>query len=840
MNCAIKWLLPILAMFAGAEVAVAADPPRLPNKSKDGPEATLSLHAAVESIVPGEPFDLAIRFALKDGWHVYWRNPGDSGAPPRAEWQLPSGFSVGELQHPVPKLHHDPGDIVTNIHEGEPVFLVRVTPPAEISDSTVKIAVNVHYLVCEARCLPQHADLTIDLPVLPAGGTAKPANESLFAAARRALPKTESKYVTVTPKLSTESLTKGSTFEYVASVAIKPGHHIQSNKPLSPQFVATTLFVDGPSSIIWTRPAFPEAKTRTLPGLGKLAEFGGTIEIKVPGEAIEPVPGQQPIVGVLTYQACTDKGMCFPPESVSFTMTTPGEAPPATAMSTQPEPSGAAGGVAPAPSSAPAYVEGGGTCEWPVEVIEAAGTSGRGAASASIWLTLLFAALGGLILNIMPCVLPVISIKILSFVKQSQEDPRRVLYLGLMFAAGIVVSFEVLAVVALVLQQLGQAAGWGSQFQSPAFVIVMATVMFVFGLSLLGVFEIILPGSATTKLAAAEQREGALGAFFKGVLATVLATPCTAPFLGTAMGAAFSSNSRWLLVGIFTAAGVGMALPYIVLAMYPKWMRFLPKPGPWMEHFKEFMGFLLMGTFVWLMVILGDLLGGAGVAYTLCFLTFVGAACWLFGKSSPLLPLARRATIWTGTAAIVLAGYFTSFHWLFRVEDAQAERARQQEYVVHWARSHPEAIVELPYDDSIPWMPWWECRARELAQQGYTVYIDYTATWCATCQANKNLTLETEAVRQRMKELKVIPVKADYTNSDPAMYAEIQRFGRPGVPTNVIIPACRPDTAILLPENLVGETELVLDYLEQAGNSNPDACEAVAMAEALPRPTDPS
>jgi hypothetical protein len=188
-------------------------------------------------------------------------------------------------------------------------------------------------------------------------------------------------------------------------------------------------------------------------------------------------------------------------------------------------------------------------------------------------------------------------------------------------------------------------------------------------------------------------------------------------------------------------------------------------------------------------------------------------------------------TIWTGVTAIILAGYFTSYHWLFRIEEAEAARAKMQEYVVHWAKTHPEEIVELPYDNAIPWMPWWECRARELAAEGYTVYIDYTATWCATCQANKNITLETDAVRQRMKELRVIPVKADYTNSDPAMYAEIQRFGRPGVPTNVIIPACRPDEAILLPENLVGETELVLDYLEQAGLSSPNACGAVARAD---------
>jgi len=258
---------------------------------------------------------------------------------------------------------------------------------------------------------------------------------------------------------------------------------------------------------------------------------------------------------------------------------------------------------------------------------------------------LLLAFLGGLILNIMPCVLPVISIKVLSFVQQADEAPGRVFRLGLTFALGILVSFWVLGLVIIALKAGGRQLGWGFQFQSPEFVIAMVAVVFLFGLSLFGVFQITLPGAAFSTLAVAEQREGYAGAFSKGLLGTVLATPCTAPFLGPALGVAFKSTDLMLLA-IFTSIGAGMAAPFLLLTVNPRWLHLLPRPGAWMETFKQFMGFLLMGTVVWLLYPLGDLIGGYGLIWALAFLTFVALAAWVLGRISPLSTSQTRGSLW--------------------------------------------------------------------------------------------------------------------------------------------------------------------------------------------------
>jgi thiol:disulfide interchange protein len=272
-------------------------------------------------------------------------------------------------------------------------------------------------------------------------------------------------------------------------------------------------------------------------------------------------------------------------------------------------------------------------------------------------LVLLGGFLGGLVLNVMPCVLPVISIKILSFVQQAGEDPKRVLRLGLAFCAGIMVWFWI----------FGALAAYGNvPLQSPQVVIGLGSIMFVFSLSLFGVFEIVLPGAAAGGLDAAARREGYAGAFLKGLLATLLGTACTAPFLGFALGYALT-QAWWVGLAIFTAAGVGMSSPYLLLSAKPAWLNYIPKPGPWMVTFKEAMGFVLLATAVWLLWILGRQTEADGVVWTVCFWGFLGLAAWMLGRIKLNWQARSRVTMWAASVAVALFGfyfcYFLMYDW---------------------------------------------------------------------------------------------------------------------------------------------------------------------------------
>jgi thiol:disulfide interchange protein len=281
------------------------------------------------------------------------------------------------------------------------------------------------------------------------------------------------------------------------------------------------------------------------------------------------------------------------------------------------------------------------------------GFARRGGVHHNLLFVLLAGFLGGLILNVMPCVLPVISIKILSFVQQAGEDPQRIFRLGLAFGAGIMVWFWAFAALSMT---------GDLPWQYPQVVIGLSAVLFVFALSLFGVFEIMLPGAAAGKLDALTAREGYSGAFLKGVLATLLGTACTAPFLAGAMAYALTQPA-WIVFLVFSAAGLGMASPYVLLSAKPAWLKFIPKPGPWMITFKQAAGFVLLGTVVWLLWILAAQLDAQGVVWTVAFLGFLGLAVWMLGLINPTWPAAGRATVWAASIVVAAFGfYFCYFH----------------------------------------------------------------------------------------------------------------------------------------------------------------------------------
>ncbi|MBS1953587.1 MAG: thioredoxin family protein [Cyanobacteria bacterium SZAS-4] len=411
---------------------------------------------------------------------------------------------------------------------------------------------------------------------------------------------------------------------------------------------------------------------------------------------------------------------------------------------------------------------------------------------------LALAFVGGMILNVMPCVLPVIAIKVLSFFEQARDEPARVRLMGLTFTAGIISSFMVLAGVVIALQATGRSVGWGFQFQYPGFLIAMSALVLLFAMSLFGLFYVSVPGGS--KVDELANKEGYSGTFFKGVLATILSTPCTAPFLGTALGFAFA-QPWWTVALIFFTIGLGMSLPYLLLTAKPEWMKFMPKPGVWMEKFKESLGFVLLATVAWLLGVLGSELGIEGIIGTTYFLIALAFAAWIVGRFTDLTTeQGRKITIYAISIAIVA----TAFYFFVYPLPGISLKAQPLE----------KANVDAP----IKWQPFSvEALDKELSAHK-TVLLDFTADWCLTCKFNEKTVLNSAPVVEKIKALNVVPMQADWTVQDPKITELLNKFNRSGVPLYVIFPADKPNNPIVLPE--VINQQMVLDKLDQAGKSS--------------------
>ncbi len=395
-----------------------------------------------------------------------------------------------------------------------------------------------------------------------------------------------------------------------------------------------------------------------------------------------------------------------------------------------------------------------------------------------LWAMLGLAFLGGLILNIMPCVLPVIALKILGFVRQSGENPARVRQLGFVYTAGVLSSFAVLAGLVIAVQSAGRTASWGMQFQNPIFLVGITTLVTLVALNLFGVFEISLHSSALGAASQLASKEGASGAFFNGVFTTVLATPCTAPFLGTALGFAFGEKPS-VLLAIFLAAGLGLATPYLMLSLQPAWLKHLPKPGNWMITFKVLMGFPMIATAVWLLSQAADQFGESGVFLEGLFLVCVAFAAWVFGQWIQT-GTGNRTWSWALVVLALGVGYFgileAQLHWRApQIANSTASTPgdltlpRSTKEAIAWARWSPEAIT----------------RARA---EGRPVLVDFTAKWCLTCRVNEATAIDVPSIREQLAVLNVVSLRGDYTREDPAITEELRRFQRAGVPLVLVYP----------------------------------------------------
>jgi thiol:disulfide interchange protein DsbD len=758
----------ILALLlAVAVTGLTAD--AAPVKAKHVEAELVPEAPAVEA---GKPFTVGLRLKLEPHWHVYWKNPGDAGLPVSVEWDLPEGFAAGPIQWPYPdRIAMDP--LLDYGYEGEVLFPVEITPPASSTGGSAVLKAKAKWLVCNQICLPGGADLSLTLPIQAAGKppAADPASteamKELFRLGRARLPLPSSPW----------------TFSAVANDTL------------------VTLVAKAPPGFQGKHPGFlffPEeqevienaALQRFYP-----VEGGFALDlVRIPPEpsgAEEDGAANDSLLGV----AVSERGWDTPDGRKAVVVRAPI----------------AAGGAAPKALAAPVALgepspskdggtETGGGASGATELAgaPAAGAFGDGLARLAFMLS--FAFLGGLILNLMPCVLPVLSLKIFDFVKRSGESRLRIFSHGLVFTAGVLVSFWLLAGLLLVLRQGGQELGWGFQLQSPSFLMVLCALFFFFSLNLFGVFEL---GYLFTRIGSGQDQEGHMGSFVAGVTATVVATPCTAPFMGSAMGYAFSQPPIYALL-VFTFLGLGMASPYLLLAGFPALMRFLPKPGEWMEHLKQFMGFPLLGTAIWLAWVLGKQAGVDALVGLLFVLLLAGLSAWILGKWTAL----HRATpvrIVAGILALVI--FLPAFVLVLMFVDQQRGVAASAAGKAALA-GQPSAASR----QGIPWEPFSPGRLEELIAQGRPVFIDFTADWCLSCKVNEKVALEKPEVAEKFRHLGVTPLKADWTLKDETIARALAKYGRNSIPLYVLYTGSG-DEHVILPEIIT--TGMVLEALER-------------------------
>ena len=712
---------------------------------------SIQLVSSVKTVAPGATFTVGVLMKMDPGWHTYWKNSGEAGLPTRVQWKLPAGFAAGKIQWPLPHKYNETGEVLTYGYADENMLLVDIAAPAGVSaGSSVLLHADVEWLECEKICVPGSAVVELRLPV---SATAPlPDHAALFEKYRRLIPGAMSG----STEFSLVSSTSGADLE----IHLKAG---------------------GGQSFAVVKDEIPDLYPDPIDELafGRTGVEAGHTEVtlRVPISVYEKSTGSYDFGGVIVYQmqGGERKAATFSvPLSKEFCASLPisGETTPQESVLDR--------------------------------TFSTVGSAGGGGPLA---LYLLYAFIGGLLLNIMPCVLPVIGLKVFGLVKMAGDNPANVRRLGWMFSLGILASFLVLALLVVVLKAAGEQVGWGFQFQEPMFVIAMSAVVFAFGLSLFGVFEVNLPGAAVAGVSgivtkAGQQKSGYVASFSEGVFATILATPCTAPILGTALGFAFSQPAGIILL-IFTVTSVGMALPYLLLTSRPAWMKFLPKPGEWMVTAKQFMGFLMMATLLWLLYVLGKQLGMEGIIWVSAFLLCVGIACWLIGRFATLTA-SRGAHLrtWVVAGVVVAVGY-----WFFL------------DYVLD-VRSAIAGVSSVAQDKSekdgqrIRWQPFSLDQLDAHLRGDKTVFIDFTADWCLTCKVNEKTVLADEQVIRKFESAGIVPIRADWTNRNPDITRLLSKFGRSGVPLYVIFPAGKTNQPVVLPEVIT--TNIVLEAIDKA------------------------
>ncbi len=656
------------------------------------------LVSEVSAFKPGEPFWVALRLQPRDGWHTYWRNPGDSGLATTLDWDLPAGVEASAIHWPYPERIPF-GPLMNYGYHQEVYLLSRIMPPADWPVATrLTLRAQAAWLVCQEDCIPEEAAFSLTLPAIESKAAVDGRWADAFARTRQALPVSAPWKASFTATADTFAL----------------------------QLPAVAL---AQNANVWFFPVAGEIIDQAAPQEVRPEPTGVTLNL-ARGALRTAEPAR--LQGVLVIQ---EKG------------------------------DGAGGARAFSIDALPATV-----------VVDSTVASEQ---PVSLPKALLLALLGGLVLNIMPCVFPVLSIKALHLLEYSNKSPLEVRRHGLVYTAGVLSCFALIAGLLLALRLGGAQLGWGFQLQSPLFITLLAWLMVAMGFSLSGLFS--LGGSLLGIGSSLADRSGYSGSFFTGVLATVVATPCTGPFMAVALG--FALLQPWpVALVVFLALGLGLALPYLLLSFSPRLVRLLPRPGPWMVRLKELLAFPLYTTAVWLVWVLSVQSGASGTAIALTGIVLLAFAAWLFQSSRS----ARRGwrLVGGGSVAVILLvalpALLTGLRELTASPEASAvpDSARRTGQGPVWEAFSPERLAAL--------------RATK-----QPVFINFTAAWCITCLSNERLVLSSPRLANHFASQGIAYLKADWTRRNPAITRALSEFGRSGVPLYVYYPPAATEPVVL-------------------------------------------
>jgi thiol:disulfide interchange protein len=670
--------------------------------------AELVAHAP-DGVGPGKTVWLGLQLQHQPHWHTYWKNPGDSGLPTQLQWTLPPGATAGDIAWPTPQKIAI-GSLANLGYEGTVLLPVPLTLGADFRPGALaqdlEVRLSASWLVCRQECIPQDGQFALRLPLR--SSTAGQAAD--FAKAWAAAPQAFAGKATAQVNANTMAL------QVSGLPAAWRGKAVQA-------FPETTELLN--------TPALPTAgdgvASTTARRAGEQGWQDGVWTASVPLSA-QRSTSPTAVTWVLV------QGDARLRAEVPVTGTWPKTDAPAQ--------------VSPALQAA----------------LDAnAQVPAANAVPGSLLWVLVTALLGGLILNLMPCVFPVLAIKVLGFAAQTGQSRTAQKAQGLAYTAGVVLSFLALGGLLLVLRAGGEQLGWGFQLQSPGVVAALALLFTLIALNLAGWLNVgsVLP----QRLATLQLRHPVAEAFLSGVLAVAVASPCTAPFMGASLGYAITLPGAQALA-IFAALGLGLALPYLLASWVPSVARWLPKPGAWMDTLRHFMAFPMAATVVWLVWVLGHLIGVDGAGSLLLLILGLCMLVWslhLRGRGRTLL-----ATISIAACAILA---WASGQYLLGFADATVESTR---------------AAPAPVAADHGWQAWAPGSVQVALEQGKPVFVDFTAAWCITCQVNKKTTLSNTEVLADLAAKQVTLLRADWTRRAPAITQALQALGRSGVPVYVL------------------------------------------------------
>ncbi len=655
-------------------------------------------------VAPGDTVDVAIRQTIAEGWHTYWINPGDSGDAMRLDWTLPEGASAGPLRWPAPERIPYPPLMNYGFAEEVTVLTSLTVPQDWTAGRPLPVDLSIDWLVCEKICIPESGSASF---VVPTGEASVPDSLSAFTfvQAERALPRRTALSATATVG-----------DERIALAVATPG-------PVSDAyfFPRKTGLIDH---------AAPQALSRDADGLVLDIPRGRAM----PPDPLRGVLALTDATGTVTHHALAARVEdARSPEALAAAA-----APPAA-------PAGpAAGPAVPTGATVPAAAFSG--------VLHAA----------------LFALLGGLVLNLMPCVFPVLALKAVGLVDKADAPAAERAAHGLLYTAGILACFMVLAAALIAVKAAGAEVGWGFQLQDPLVVAVLAYVIFAVGLNLSGLFEV---GASLTRAGNLDRGSGRAGAFLTGLLAAVVATPCTAPFMALAIGFALTAGTGTTLV-VFLALGLGLALPFLLLSLVPGLARLMPRPGAWMVRLRQALAFPMYLAAAWLVWVLAQQAGADAILLTL--VGFVGLAFggWLLGLAQHGAAGRGRRTALAGAAAGGLAAIVMLVPLALGTTAGSATAATRP--------AGQAGVMAEPYSPA---------RLAALRAEGRAVFLNVTAAWCISCKVNEQVALAGDGFREALAAGDYVYMVGDWTRRDEDITRLLADFGRAGVPLYAVYPA---------------------------------------------------